>query len=275
MLKRYKPTSPGRRGLSIIPHTEFADKRPEPALTATIRKSGGRNAQGKITVRHRGGGGRRLYRQIDFRGGRLDERATVLAVEYDPNRSSAIALIEYQDGERRYVPAPIGLKIGDTIISSHKKVEAQPGNRMPLGNIPTGLSVFNIELEAGLGGRLVRAAGCGATLINIEGEYAQVKLPSGELRLFPKSCAATIGQVSNPDHRLIRLAKAGRMRWRGIRPRVRGKAMNPVDHPHGGGEGHNPIGMTFPKTPWGKPALGVPTRKKDKWTNKFVIKRRK
>lgn len=273
-LKYYKPTSPGRRGASAIPRGTFAKKRPERGLTVPLQKHGGRNAQGKITVRHQGGGHKRLYRIIDFLQNRYDEPATVVAIEYDPNRTSAIALIEYQDKERSYMLAPAGLHQGDAVVSSRKKIEAKLGNRMPLEAIPTGLPVYNIELVPERGGKMVRSAGSTAVLMNVEGGFAHVKMPSGEIRMFPKLSAASIGQLSNQDHRLVRLGKAGRMRWRGVRPRVRGKAMNPVDHPHGGGEGHNPIGMKFPKTPWGKPALGIATRKSDKWTNRFIVKRR-
>jgi len=273
-LKYYKPTSPGRRGASAIPHTAFSDKQPERMLTVPLKKHGGRNAQGKITVRHRGGGHKRQYRIIDFMQNRHDECAVVCAIEYDPNRSVAIALVEFPDKEKRYIIAPLGLAEGNTIVSTRNKTEATLGNRMPLEYIPTGLSIHNIELMASQGGKMVRSAGSSAVLMNIEGDYAQVKMPSGEVRMFSKQCAASIGQLSNPDHRLVRLGKAGRMRWLGRRPRVRGKAMNPVDHPHGGGEGHNPIGMKFPKTPWGKPALGVPTRKRNKWTNRLIIKKR-
>ncbi|MFA4872915.1 MAG: 50S ribosomal protein L2 [Patescibacteria group bacterium] len=273
-IKLYKPTSPGRRGASSIPHTSFADKRPERSLVTPLSKSGGRNAQGKITVRHRGGGHKRLYRIIDFRQDRFDVPAKVIAVEYDPNRTSAIALVEYPDKERRYIPAPVDIHQGTTVMSSMHKIEATPGNRMPLSYIPTGKPVYNIELVPGQGGKIVRSAGTNAIVMNVEGDFAQVKLPSGEIRLFPKEACASVGQVSNPDKRLVRLGKAGRMRHLGWRPEVRGKAMNPVDHPHGGGEGHNPIGMKFPKTPWGKPAFGVPTRNKGKWTNRFIVKKR-
>lgn len=254
--------------------TSLTKKRPERSLLTPLKKRGGRNAQGRITVRHRGGGHKRMYRVIDFAQSRYDQPATVQALEYDPNRSSMIALVEYGDHTRSYVLAPEGLRVGDTIVSSREKIDAKVGNRMPLEYIPAGLGVYNIELAEGRGGVLVRSAGSSATLMNIEGEFAQLKMPSGEIRLFPRGVAATVGQVSNPDHRLARLGKAGRMRWLGRKPTVRGKAMNPVDHPHGGGEGHNPIGMQFPKTPWGKQALGVPTRKRNKWTNRLIIKKR-
>ena len=273
-LTLYKPTSPGRRGASSISHTNFSPRRPDRALTQSLKKTGGRNAQGKIPVRHRGGGAKRLYRMVDFRQDRYDIPAQVVAVEYDPNRTAAIALIAYPDGEKRYIPAPVDLKEGAAVVSSRGHVDARPGNRMPLMHIPTGLPVYNLELVPGQGGKIVRSAGTQATLMNIEGGFAHVKLPSGEVRMFPQDACASVGQVSNPDQRLERLGKAGRMRHLGRRPTVRGKAMNPVDHPHGGGEGHNPIGMKFPKTPWGKHAFGVFTRKKDKWTNRLIIKRR-
>lgn len=254
--------------------TLLSKKRPERSLLTPLKKHGGRNVQGRITVRHRGGGHKRLYRVVDFMQIRYDQPAIVQALEYDPNRSSMIALVEYGDRIRSYVLAPEGLRVGDTIVSSREKIAAKVGNRMPLEYIPAGLGVYNVELAVGRGGVLVRSAGSSATLMNIEGEFAQLKMPSGEIRLFPRGVAATVGQVSNPDHRLARLGKAGRMRWLGRKPTVRGKAMNPVDHPHGGGEGHNPIGMQFPKTPWGKQALGVPTRKRNKWTNRLIIKKR-
>lgn len=225
-------------------------------------------------MRHRGGGEKKYYRLVDFKRDKFDIPAKVEAIEYDPNRSSRIALIVYRDGERRYIIAPQDLKVGDEIVSSKGRVEIKIGNRMSLENIPVGFMVYNIELVPGQGGKIVRSAGARATTMAIEGKYAQLKLPSGEVRLLPRKCMATIGEVSNPDHRHIKLGKAGRSRHLGIRPSVRGKAMNPVDHPHGGGEGHNPIGLKRPKTPWGKPALGVKTRKKKKWSNKFIIKRR-
>ncbi|MEW6611078.1 MAG: 50S ribosomal protein L2 [Patescibacteria group bacterium] len=271
-IKLYKSTSPGRRGASHIPHTSFTNKQPERSLVMPLPRSGGRNVQGKITVRHRGGGHKRLYRMIDFHQIRYDVPARVIAVEYDPNRTSAIALVEYPDKERRYIPASVDITVGTEVMASLHKIEATPGNRMPLKYIPTGLAVYNIELVPGRGGKIVRSAGTNAILMNVEGNFAQVKLPSGEIRLFPKDACASVGQVSNPDRRLVRLGKAGRMRHKGWKPKVRGKAMNPVDHPHGGGEGHNPVGMKFPKTPWGKPAFGIPTRKKDKWTNRFIVK---
>ena len=226
-------------------------------------------------MRHRGGGARRYIRIVDFRQDRYDAPAKVLAIEYDPGRGARIALIQYQDGEKRYIVAPLNLEVGGEVRSSRQAVEIKPGNRMPLEFIPVGLIVHNVELRPGQGGVLVRGAGLGAQIMAVEGDYAQIKLPSGEIRMVPKTAAATVGIVGNPDHRLVRYGKAGRIRHLGIRPSVRGKAMNPVDHPHGGGEGKHPIGLKHPKTPWGKPALGVKTRKRTKWSNVLIVKRRK
>ena len=273
-VKSFKPTSAGQRFRVSLTYEELTKSSPDKRLRVRIQKHAGRNNQGRLTVRHRGGGHKRLYRIIDFRQDRYDVPAKVIAVEYDPNRTSAIALVEYPDKERRYIPAPVDVQKGSTVMSSLHKIDATPGNRMPLFHIPTGLPVYNLELVSGQGGKLVRSAGTNAILMNVEGDFAQVKLPSGEIRLFPKEACASVGQVSNPDKRLVRLGKAGRMRHMGWKPEVRGKAMNPVDHPHGGGEGHNPIGMKFPKTPWGKPAFGIPTRNKGKWTNRFIVKKR-
>jgi len=275
MLKTYKPTTPGRRQTSIVDTSVLTKKRPEKSLTFYRRDKAGRNNQGQVTLRHQGGGLKKLYRQIDFRQDKFDLPAKVKALEYDPNRTAWIALIYFSDGEKRYILAPNGLKVGDTVTFSKNKLEAKPGNRMPLKYIPTAYLVHNVELIPGEGGKIVRAAGSGAVLMTIEGGYAQLKLPSGEIRLVSENCLASVGQLSNPDWHLVRWGKAGRMRLRGIRPSVRGKAMNPVDHPHGGGEGHQPIGLVHPRTPWGKPALGAKTRRKKKWSTKFILKRRK
>ena len=273
-VKRYKPTTPGRRLSSVQDFSDITKTEPEKSLVVIKKRTGGRNNQGKITVRHRGGGAKRYIRIIDFKQDKFDMPATVEAIEYDPNRGARIALVKYEDGEKRYVIAPQDIKVGTKIISSLEKVEIKVGNRTKLENIPPGVEIFNVELTPGKGGQLSRGAGTMIQLMAIEGKYAQLKLPSGEIRLVPKECMATIGQVSNPDYRLIRWGKAGRMRHRGIRPTVRGKAMNPVDHPHGGGEGNQPIGLKHPKTPWGKPALGVKTRKK-KQSDKLIVQRRK
>lgn len=255
-------------------YLDITRSKPEKSLIMIKKRTGGRNNQGKITVRHHGGGAKRYIRLIDWKQDRFDAPAKVEAIEYDPARGARIALIEYPDKERRYVLAPENMKVGDSIYSYKEKGEIKMGNRMPIEFIPVGIMVYNIELTPGEGGKIVRSAGLGTQILAIEGGFAQLKMPSGEIRMVAKECRASIGQVSNPDHRLVRLGKAGRMRHLGVRPRVRGKAMNPVDHPHGGGEGNQPIGLTHPKTPWGKPALGVKTRKK-KWSDKFILQRRK
>lgn len=273
-IKVYKPTTVARRKASVLDTSILTKKRPEKRLTKGMKKKAGRS-QGTITVRHKGGGHKRLWRQIDFKQAKYDIPATVKSLEYDPNRSSFIALVEYTDGVKSYILAPHGLQVGDKIIASKQQAEIKVGNRLPLQSLPSGMQIHNIELIPGEGGKLVRSAGSAAVVETIEGKYAQIKMPSGEIRLIPKEAMATIGQVSNPDHRLVRLGKAGRKRWLGIRPTVRGKAMNPVDHPHGGGEGRQPIGLPYPKTPTGKPALGVKTRKRKKWTDKLIIERRK
>ncbi|MFH1172991.1 MAG: 50S ribosomal protein L2, partial [bacterium] len=239
------------------------------------KKFAGRNFQGKITVRHRGGGAKQRYRIIDFKRERYDLPATVEAIEYDPSRAARIALIKYEDGELRYIVAPVGLAVGQQIVSSQGKIEIKIGNRLRIEDIPTGLVIHSIELIPGKGAQMARAAGVGVQLMAVEGKHAQLKLPSGEIRLVPKECMATIGQVSNPEYQHMKIGKAGRMRHMGIRPTVRGKVMNPVDHPHGGGEGKNPIGLKHPKTPWGKPALGVKTRKHGKKSDRLIIQRRK
>lgn len=274
-IKVYKPITPGRRQASIVFDTKVSKKRPEKSLTSIIKNKAGRNNSGKITIRHRGGGTKRYYRHIDFKRNKFDVAAEVKAIEYDPNRTAFIALLEYKDKEKGYIIAPAGLKSGDKVISSQKKIEDQVGNAMPLKFIPSGTEVHNVELEPGRGGKIVRSAGMNAVLMGCENKHAQLKLPSGEIRLVPEMSLATVGQVSKAEHRHIKLGKAGRTRHLGKRPTVRGKAMNPCDHPHGGGEGGCPIGLVHPKTPWGKPALGVKTRKKNKKTNKFILKRRK
>lgn len=273
-IKIYKPTSPARRHSSVDAFLDITKKEPEKSLIMIKKKKSGRNATGKITVRHRGGGAKKYLRLIDFRRDKFDQPAKVQAIEYDPNRGARIALVIYPDGEKRYILSPDGLKVGDEIMSSQKKIEIKIGNVLKLEYIPTGFNVYNVELMAGKGGQLARGAGVAVMLMAVEGKYAQLKMPSGEIRLVPKECLATIGHVSNPDRRLIRWGKAGRMRHRGIKPTVRGKAMNPVDHPHGGGEGSHPIGLKHPKTPWGKPALGFITRKSDKKSDKLILKRR-
>jgi len=275
-VKRYKPTTPGRRKSSVQDFSDITKKKPEKSLVTALPKQAGRNNTGQITVRHRGGGAKRRYRVVDFKRFKFDIEAEVKAVEYDPNRNARILLIEYTDGEKAYFLAPQDVKVGDKLISSEKKIEAKTGNRMPLEDIPAGLFIYNVELTPGNGGQIVRGAGNGAQLKVIEGKFAQLKLPSGEIRLVKKNCLASIGMVSNPDYRLVRWGKAGRMRHKGWRPIVKGKNMNPVDHPHGGGEGHSPIGLRGgPKTPWGKKALGVKTRKKGKYTDKFIVQRSK
>ena len=249
-------------------------KEPERRLLLPLKKRAGRARSGKITCRHRGGGVKRLYRIVDFGQERLNIPAKVIALEYDPNRSAFIALLEYQDGEKRYRLAPKDLKVGDEIIAS-EKAEIKIGNRIKLKNIPVGTQIFNIELEPGKGGKLVKGAGTSARVLAQEERFTHLEMPSGETRKISQNCFGTIGQVSHPEHRFEKIGKAGRMRLKGFRPAVRGKAMNPPDHPHGGGEGRSPIGLKYPKTPWGKPALGVKTRKKRKWTDKFIINRAK
>ena len=271
-LKVYRPTSPGRRGMSGSTFEEITKDKPEKSLLLPLKKRAGRNYQGRITVRHRGGGAKRMFRIIDFKRDKRDVPGKVAAIEYDPNRSAYIALIHYVDGEKRYILAPSGLSVGDTIKSGND-AEAKPGNALPLKLIPSGSQIHNIEFQVGKGGQLVRSAGAAAQLMVKEGEYALVRLPSGEVRRIPSNCLATIGQVGNVDHRGIKLGKAGRKRWSGWRPTVRGSAMTPRDHPHGGGEGRSPIGMPGPKTPWGKPALGYRTRK-PKASDKLIVKRR-
>lgn len=271
-LKLYRPTSPGRRGMSGATFEEITKEKPEKSLLLPLKKKGGRNNQGRITVRQRGGGAKRRLRIIDFKRDKLSVPGRVAAIEYDPNRSARIALIYYADGEKRYILAPLELNVGDT-IKSGSEAEIKPGHSLPMKQIPGGTQLHNIELEKGRGGQLVRSAGGTAQLMAKEGDYALVRLPSGEMRRIRSECSATIGQLGNIDHRSIKLGKAGRKRWIGRRPEVRGSAMNPVDHPHGGGEGKCPIGLPGPKTPWGKPALGYRTRK-SKASDRMIIKRR-
>ncbi len=273
-IKSYKPVTNARRHANVASRIDLTDKKPEKSLLEIKKRTGGRNNQGKITTRHRGGGAKRYYRIIDWRRERFDQPATVVAIEYDPNRSSRLVLLSFEDGAKCYMLAPEGVKIGDVLVSSRSRIEAKAGNRMPLEFIPVGMQIHAVELTPGKGAEMVRAAGLAAQLLGVEGRYAQIKLPSGESRLVPKESCATIGLVGNSEHRLLRLGKAGRMRHKGVRPRVRGKVMNPVDHPHGGGEGRNSIGMKYPKTPWGKHALGVKTRDEKKWSNKLIMKRR-
>lgn len=273
-IRIYKPTSPARRHTSVDTFEDITIKEPEKSLVRIKKKTGGRNAQGKITVRHIGGGAKRYYRLIDYVRNRYDMPAQVIALEYDPNRKARIALIQYADGIKSYILAPVGLKVGGEVVSSKTRTEITPGNRMPIEQIPLGLLIYDLEITPGKGGQLVRTAGASAKLMAVEGDYANIKLASGEIRLISKKCMASLGQVSNPDAMHVRIGKAGRNRHLGIKPSVRGKAMNPVDHPHGGGEGHNPIGMKAPKTPWGKLALGVPTRKKKKYSDNFIVTRR-
>ena len=272
-IKVYKPTTPGRRQTSVDTFSDINKKRPEKKLIKIKKKTGGRNAQGKITVRHHGGGAKQFYRLVDYRQDKFDLPATVIAIEYGPNRRARLALLQYQDGEKRYIIAPTELKVGAAVVSSNKRAEIKAGNRMPLEYLPLGSIIYNIEVTPGKGAQLVRTAGSLAKLMAVEGDYANIKMPSGEIRLISKKSLATIGQVSNPDAMHLRIGKAGRNRHLGIRPTVRGKAMNPVDHPHGGGEGNNPIGLKNPKTPWGKPALGVKTRRKQK-SDHLIISRR-
>ncbi|GAB4158582.1 MAG: 50S ribosomal protein L2 [Candidatus Promineifilaceae bacterium] len=272
-IKVFKPTSPGRRGMSGQTFEEITRNQPERSLSTGLRKRGGRNVRGKVTVRHRGGGHKRRYRLIDFRRDKAGIPGRIASIEYDPNRSARIALVVYADGEKRYVIAPLGLRVNDTILSD-ERTEIRPGNTMPIRNIPLGTLVHNIELQPGRGGQMVRSAGTSAQLLAKEGEqYATVRLPSGEERYVRQDCRATIGQVGNVEHGNVTLGKAGRKRHLGIRPTVRGSAMSPRDHPHGGGEGRSPIGMAGPKTPWGKPAQGRHTRS-NKSTDKFIFRRR-
>ena len=272
-IKTYKPYTPSRRNMTGSAFDEITKSSPEKSLVVRVKNHAGRNSYGKITVRHHGGGAKKLYRIIDFKRNKDGIEAKVAGIEYDPNRSANIALLQYADGEKRYILAPLGLKDGDKVVSG-ENAEIRVGNCLPLKNIPIGASVHNIEMKPGKGGQLVRSAGNSAQLMAKEGKYATLRLPSGEMRMVPIDCRATIGQVGNQDPDLIKIGKAGRKRHMGIRPTVRGSVMNPNDHPHGGGEGKAPIGRPGPVTPWGKPALGLKTRKKNKTSNKMIVRRR-
>jgi large subunit ribosomal protein L2 len=271
-IKTYRPTSPGRRGMSGYTFDEITKSRPEKSLLMPKKQKAGRNFRGKVTVRHRGAGEKRQLRIIDFKRDKIDIPGKVAAIEYDPNRTARIALIFYADGEKRYILAPVGLNVGDTILSG-EKAEIRPGNAMPMRLIPTGTEIHNIEMQKGRGGQIVRSAGGAAQLMVKEGEFALIRLPSGEIRRIRSECMATIGKIGNIEHQNISLGKAGRKRHMGWRPTVRGSAMTPRDHPHGGGEGRSPVGMPGPKTPWGKPALGYKTRQ-PKSSDKMIVKRR-
>ncbi|MBR3810480.1 MAG: 50S ribosomal protein L2 [Clostridia bacterium] len=271
-IKVYNPTTNARRGMSVTDYSELSKVAPEKSLLRPLKKNSGRNNYGRITVRHHGGGNRRKYRVIDFKRTKFDVEATVKTLEYDPNRSAHIALIEYADGVKSYILAPVGLKVGDKVLAG-PNADIKPGNALPLTNIPVGTFIHNVELYPGKGGQLARAAGNAAQLMAKEGVYALLRLPSGELRNVPVNCMATVGQVGNTDHENVKIGKAGRTRHLGIRPTVRGSVMNPNDHPHGGGEGKSPIGRPGPVTPWGKPALGYKTRKKKKHSDKLIVKR--
>ena len=270
-IKKYKPTSPGRRGMSVSTFEEITRSTPEKSLLQPLKKHAGRNNQGRITTRHRGGGHKRMYRLIDFKRNKIGVAAKVFSVEYDPNRSARIALLQYTDGEKRYILAPIGIKVGDTLMSG-PDAEIRAGNALPLRNIPLGTQVHNVELNPGQGGKMVRSAGASAQVLAKVGEEVQLRMPSGEVRIVRMDCMATLGQVGNVDHQNITIGKAGRNRYLGKRPTVRGSVMNPRDHPHGGGEGKAPIGGQ-PKTPWGKPAMGYRTRR-NKSTDKYIVRRR-
>ena len=273
-IKHFRPITPSTRNMTVLDYSEITKKTPEKSLLTTKKKNAGRNNYGRITVRHQGGGNRQKYRIIDFKRRKDNMEATVVGIEYDPNRSANIALIQYEDGEKAYILAPLGLKDGDKVISG-ENVDIKIGNCLPIQNIPVGTMIHNIELNPGQGGKLVRAAGGEAQLMAKEGKYAHIRLASGEMRLVLAVCRATIGTIGNTDYENVKLGKAGRTRHLGIRPTVRGSVMNPVDHPHGGGEGRAPVGHAGPLTPWGKPALGYKTRKKNKPSNKFIVKRRK
>lgn len=273
-MKHFKPYTPSRRNMTVSDFSEITKKTPEKSLLAKKKEKAGRNSYGRITVRHQGGGNRQKYRIVDFKRRKDDMEATVIGIEYDPNRSANIALIQYTDGTKSYIIAPQGISDGDKIISG-ESADIKPGNCMPISSIPVGTLIHNIELNPGQGGKLVRTAGQSAQLMAKEGKYAHVRLPSGEMRLVLTKCRATIGVIGNSDHENIKIGKAGRKRHMGWRPTVRGSVMNPVDHPHGGGEGRAPVGHAGPMTPWGKPALGYKTRNKKKLSNKFIVKRRK
>ncbi len=272
-IKRYKPYTPSRRAMTVSDFAEVTKKAPEKSLIVHLKTNSGRNNQGKITVRHRGGGAKKQYRLIDFKRNRDGIPAKVVAIEYDPNRTANIALISYADGVKSYILAPVGLKVGEVLMNG-ETAEIKVGNCLPLAAIPVGTQIHNIEMKVGAGGQLVRSAGNVAQLMAKEGKYATILLPSGEMRMVPINCRATIGQVGNTEHNLINIGKAGKNRHKGIKPTVRGSVMNPNDHPHGGGEGRSPIGRPAPSTPWGKPALGYKTRKKHKASNKMIVRRR-
>jgi len=271
-VKKYKPVTPGTRGMTGYTFEEITKSKPERSLIVPLRKSGGRNAYGRITVRHRGGGHRRFIRLVDFKRDKRDIPAKVAAIEYDPNRTARLALLNYADGEKRYIVAPVDLKVGDTVMSG-AKAEIRSGNALPIANIPVGTLIHNIEFKEGRGGQLVRSAGGAAQLLAKEGDFAQIRMPSGEVRLIHQVCYATVGQIGNLDHGNVKLGKAGRKRHKGVRPTVRGSAMSPRDHPHGGGEGRQPIGLPGPKSPWGKPTLGFKTRRNKK-TDQYIVRRR-
>ena len=271
-VKKYKPVTPGTRGMTGHTFEEITTSQPERSLSVPLHKSGGRNAYGRITVRHRGGGHRRFIRIVDFKRDKRDIPAKVAAIEYDPNRTARLALLNYADGEKRYIVAPVDLKVGETVMAG-AKAEIRSGNALPIANIPVGTLIHNIEFNEGRGGQLVRSAGGAAQLLAKEGDFAQIRMPSGEVRLIRQACYATIGQIGNLDHGNVKLGKAGRKRHKGIRPTVRGSAMSPRDHPHGGGEGRQPIGLPGPKSPWGKPTLGYKTRRNKK-TDQYIVRRR-
>jgi len=272
-IRKYKPTSPARRGMSVSTFEEITRTEPEKSLLRPLKSKGGRNNHGRITVRHRGGGAKRMYRLIDFKRVRDGVAAKVVAIEYDPNRSARIALLYYADGYKAYILAPVGVKVGDTLFSG-PDADIKPGNCLPLFRMPVGTIIHNIELKPGKGGQLVRSAGAAAQLMAKESEYVHVRLPSNEMRLILGTCRATVGQVGNLDHENVQIGKAGRTRHMGIRPTVRGVVMNPIDHPHGGGEGRSPIGRKSPMSPWGKKTLGLKTRKKKKQSNRFIVTKR-
>ena len=271
-IRKIKPTTPGQRGMTVSAYDEITCTTPERSLLEDLKSSGGRNNHGRITVRHRGGGAKRKYRIIDFKRNKDNIPAKVATIEYDPNRTSYIALLHYADGEKKYILAPLGLNVGDTVLSG-ENADIKAGNALPLGSIPVGTLVHNVEMQPGNGGQMVRTAGASAQLMAKEGKYATLKMPSGEMRMVLLTCKATIGQVGNLDHELVSLGKAGRKRHMGIKPTVRGVVMNPNDHPHGGGEGKSPVGMPSPVTPWGKPTLGYKTRKHNKASDRFIVKR--
>ncbi len=272
-IKKFNPTTPSRRAMTVSTFEEITGKSEIKSLMAPVKKTAGRNAYGRITVRHHGGGNKRQYRMIDFKRNKDGIPAKVASIEYDPNRTANIALLVYADGEKRYILHPVGLKVGDTVMSG-KDADIKPGNALPLANIPLGTVLHNIEMKPGKGAQLVRTAGAGAQLMAKEGDYAQIRLMSGEVRMIPIICKATVGTVGNADHENINIGKAGRKRWMGVRPTVRGVVMNPCDHPHGGGEGKSPVGMPSPVTPWGKPTLGYKTRKKSKASDSMIVRRR-